>query len=556
MRERIEHAGLTVNAVAGTYVVTLGLDLSTDRRPGCLGFAIEREDHTEGEKAWMTGMKTFAATDPGLPLGGKVSTRDHPLQAFQWADYSAKPEHEYTYAVVALGGTPEALTEDARAAVRIRTEPELGAKHSVFFNRGAVASQEYARRFDNVAPDAIEDEGRRTEAYDWLSRGLLEALLAFVGRADGPDFALHAAIYEFQWPEALAAFGAAAQVGAHVNVLYHAIGEEESTTRKNRAAIDAAGIAAICRPRTTGNLMHNKFVVLSHKGTPIAVWTGSTNLTENGIFGHLNCGHLVEDKDVARSYLEYFEELATNPVAKDERAWMAEHNPPPPTPLAEPLTAVFSPRRGNALLDRYAQIAQGAQRGLFMTFAFGMDGRFQGVYATDDDMLRIALMEQEGTAAHLAEGKKAIRRLQARRNVLVSIGQSIAVNSFDRWLAERGGLTNNIEWVHTKFMLVDPLSDAPTVITGSANWSEPSTSSNNENMLVIRGDTRVADIYLGEFMRVYSHYAFREAVAIAADRGETDWHPNHLATDDAWQDDYFKAGDDRDLRRRYFAGAA
>jgi phosphatidylserine/phosphatidylglycerophosphate/cardiolipin synthase-like enzyme len=67
-------------------------------------------------------------------------------------------------------------------------------------------------------------------------------------------------------------------------------------------------------------------------------------------------------------------------------------------------------------------------------------------------------------------------------------------------------------------MLVDPLSDDPTVVTGSANFSDASTSTNDENMLVIRGNKRVADIYFGEYMRLYSHYAFREAVQIFLDR--------------------------------------
>ena len=31
-------------------------------------------------------------------------------------------------------------------------------------------------------------------------------------------------------------------------------------------------------------------------------------------------------------------------------------------------------------------------------------------------------------------------------------------------------------------------------------------------MLVIAGDHEVADIYLGEFMRSYTHYAFRDAL--------------------------------------------
>jgi phosphatidylserine/phosphatidylglycerophosphate/cardiolipin synthase-like enzyme len=63
---------------------------------------------------------------------------------------------------------------------------------------------------------------------------------------------------------------------------------------------------------------------------------------------------------------------------------------------------------------------------------------------------------------------------------------------------------------HTKFMVIDPLGDDPIVVTGSANFSESSTTGNDENMLFIRGNSRVADIYLGEYMRLWNHYAFRE----------------------------------------------
>jgi len=61
-------------------------------------------------------------------------------------------------------------------------------------------------------------------------------------------------------------------------------------------------------------------------------------------------------------------------------------------------------------------------------------------------------------------------------------------------------------------MLIDPLSDKPIVITGSANFSEPSIDSNEENMLIIKGDTRVADIYLGEYFRIFDHLYFRYMV--------------------------------------------
>src|SRR6266481_5348151 len=99
------------------------------------------------ERYWLKGMKTFQATDPGLGPGGEVSSRDHPFQTFQWADYSAKPEHDYSYKVIPLNGAPAQLREGAHLAVRITTEAEVGTTHSVYFNRGAVASQEYARRF-------------------------------------------------------------------------------------------------------------------------------------------------------------------------------------------------------------------------------------------------------------------------------------------------------------------------------------------------------------------------------------------------------------------------
>ena len=109
MRKRRTSGGVTLNAVAGTHVVTLGLDLSEARRAGCLGFAIRREDHTEGERVWLRGLKTFAATDPELGPGQSVSTRAHPIQAFQWADYAAKPDHEYTYEARPVSGDPREL---------------------------------------------------------------------------------------------------------------------------------------------------------------------------------------------------------------------------------------------------------------------------------------------------------------------------------------------------------------------------------------------------------------------------------------------------------------
>src|SRR5437867_4270985 len=108
MRARNTSAkGLTVQAVAGTYVVLLGFDLAAQDRKGLLGFAIQRTDQTEHEDRWLRGMLTF----PNMSAGpnGEMETNSFPIQKFRWGDYTAKPNHSYTYMVQAMYGAPDAL---------------------------------------------------------------------------------------------------------------------------------------------------------------------------------------------------------------------------------------------------------------------------------------------------------------------------------------------------------------------------------------------------------------------------------------------------------------
>ncbi len=56
---------------------------------------------------------------------------------------------------------------------------------------------------------------------------------------------------------------------------------------------------------------------------------------------------------------------------------------------------------------------------------------------------------------------------------------------------------------------------------GSANFSEASTNDNDENMLLIRGNQRVADIYFTEFNRLFNHYYFRAVRETLSRTGKT-----------------------------------
>ena len=166
MRNKEKKGDLSVQAIAGTHVVLLGMDLPELKCPGLLGFALRREDHTEGEKYWLSGYKTFASVEPSPAPGVLYSTRQHPIQGFTWSDFSAKPDHDYTYEVFALRGVPASPQESEKVAVRIRTESEHGRTHHVHFNRGAAASQEYTRRFGDKRPEEVGPS-----AFVWLSRG-------------------------------------------------------------------------------------------------------------------------------------------------------------------------------------------------------------------------------------------------------------------------------------------------------------------------------------------------------------------------------------------------
>ena len=68
-------------------------------------------------------------------------------------------------------------------------------------------------------------------------------------------------------------------------------------------------------------------------------------------------------------------------------------------------------------------------------------------------------------------------------------------------------------------------------------------STNDENMLIISGNTRLADIYLTEFMRLFTHFRFRywsqHAPTIAAGLITPDDQGRELKPDSSWSADFY-----------------
>lgn len=129
----------------------------------------------------------------------------------------------------------------------------------------------------------------------------------------------------------------------------------------------------------------------------------------------------------------------------------------------------------------------------------------------------------------------------------------------DGWRKESNPIGTNVNWVRTKFMLIDPLGKTPITLAGSANFSLASVSDNDESMLLIRGDTRVADIFFGEFMRVFAHHRFWESVKRHIEEfgtaAQDTWKRQDLFENwRKWVPDHFRPGSEKDIKRQYFAG--
>jgi hypothetical protein len=76
---------------------------------------------------------------------------------------------------------------------------------------------------------------------------------------------------------------------------------------------------------------------------------------------------------------------------------------------------------------------------------------------------------------------------------------------------------------------------------------------NDENMLLIRGNPRVADIYMTEFDRVFRHFYFRDIANELAGSARSDHAVStFLDETDRWSQSYFQPGTLKFNRRLMF----
>ncbi|PTT25520.1 phospholipase D-like domain-containing protein [Pseudomonas sp. HMWF021] len=534
-----------VKAYAGTNGVLLAMDLAEPRRKGLLGFAIEKQ---QGDKPWLFlfNSLTFPGKAHTFPQYHATPSDKAPLQKFRWADYAVNPGTTMHYRVHLAYGTADAPQLGESLELSITSDDGHPVNQSVIFNRAVAASQAFQRKFPDLDAQISANKNMAIEAWPdaarlWLENGLLERLLGYIERAVDANWALDIAIYEYQLQAIIDAVNAAFARGVQVRVLYHAQPDDTDTTlnEANFAQLPAANK----RGRVTHNIFHDKFIVLSRvddtgQRQPQAVLCGSTNFTANGVYRQANVVHTLDDVTIATAYLQTFDEVWANPAdVAATRSWITEHNPMDP---AQALFAGFSPRSGGGDLREFVEIIEAAKKDVLFVTAFSLPDAILNALLgkPHDDILRYGL---QNTASRIT-GFHADRTAEFAATALLNTG-------LEGWLKENmKGQKGNL-LVHTKAVVTDFTSAAPTIISGSHNLSTSASNGNDENYLIIRGDIDLADRYGLELLRFYEHYRFR----YFAKKLELK-QVSPLVVDDSWTNDYYVEGDLRQLSRLRFAG--
>ncbi|NDJ76175.1 MAG: hypothetical protein GYB65_07940 [Chloroflexi bacterium] len=320
---------------------------------------------------------------------------------------------------------------------------------------------------------------------------------ALVDAIDGATVSVDAALFELNSdPITQALIRAHNRSGVTVRVVtdgQHGMGiNEESPKRKTMPDLVAAGVSVVS-DNTRGGFMHNKFVVIDGA----AVWTGSTNLTENGIYRNNNNAILIQSTALAQNYTAEFEELYAGEFGKTS----PDEMPNPSIVITDQTTGIeteietFFESEGEVSV-RLAELFEDADTVRFMAFSF-------------TDSLKIGDDEDRDLVSLLVSGADA-GQLDVQGIVENSQRSYLgALICSDAAQVRRDGNPNTF---HHKVFIID----ASIVVTGSFNFSNSADNDNDENILIIH-NTEIARAYLDEFDRRWA-----EAVEVPIGEGENE----------------------------------
>jgi phosphatidylserine/phosphatidylglycerophosphate/cardiolipin synthase-like enzyme len=524
---------------------------------GCRGFLLERARKI-GTQEKVEPVENRVGFKKDNPKSGDHQPSDNwPFQRFNWTDHAVDVGSKVRYRVTAMiddgSGRPYKKGPASNWTPWATLSPDAGDGFSCFFNRGLVLSQFVARYLKEKKLSTAEFKAQLKESVDPKFRAFLEGDLGaeiakILKDSKDEETEIHMALYELAdtpLEDELIALGS----NLHL-ILANGSEKTGDGNEESRQHLNDNGIVTIDRLLKSKGLGHNKFAVLSDASGPKAVWTGSTNWSTTGLCTQVNNGLLIEDPAVAKLYREQWDRLKdASPPELDPagfpEALVSANDEPHSFSVGEAKVTVWFTRTSDGRdMDALREIIAAAKDSiLFLMFTPGKQGLHKlaaqraneksmyvrGVVSTlgnekgdsDKNVLDIGLVSSDQTFK------------PDRYSVIQPQGTGVALGP---WIGEvtRGNFLSQIGHaiVHSKVLVIDPLSDDPVVVTGSHNFSAPASEKNDENLVIVRGHKKLAIAYATYVMSVYQHYRYRSYVREMLAEGKTPW--SYLEDSDQW----------------------
>ena len=301
---------------------------------------------------------------------------------------------------------------------------------------------------------------------DNITGSIEEKLIQLINNA---QISIHISSFEFNLTPVAEALIAAKNRGVDVKWVTddkNGLNYDIQPGRGQFALLLAAGIEVKDDARTA--LMHNKFWIFDNE----TVWTGSTNITVNGIFKQNNNVLVIRSTDIAYIYEREFQEM-----------WSNQFGPRAPSTVntqwailnGTPLQVLFSAE--DHVVSNLIALVNDAQVSVrFLAFSF------------TDYPLAKAMIDRAAAGVDV-------------KGVYETFGSTSTGSEMKTfWCAgvpvRQDG---NGSFLHDKIIIIDN----SIVVTGSLNYSSNADDSNEENVVIL-DNAEIAALYLLEFEKLWN----------------------------------------------------
>lgn len=503
-----------------------------------VGFELERrDDKTQQVTVIVNRIPPKAGQGPVQQTG--ISSAQSPIRRCIWTDHAVAATDNVSYRVTAMKNATNGAFAPDPASVSQWTAPlvfsgDAGGGLSAYFNRGTLMSQIVSRFVgNNASEDTLRQfvKGLATpggQARQFLAGDALQQILNFLTDANHRGSSVYAALYEFndeQLIDALKPFGSRGHV---------LIGNGTATKSANPPVADQLSAAKLeVRHRDLSHKgasspsVHNKFIVEADANGQNAsrVLTGSTNWTTTGLCTQLNNALIVEDAAIAARFRKQWDLLV---AAGDNMTPALKASNSQPT-TDKNITLYFAATNGEAEFKPVLDLIAGAKEGaLFLMFMPGQSPLLDALLtrAQQNSIYVRGVVSSEsskgkGIASIGGQVIKSGAPSQAfHKDVLLPAG--VTEQDHPSWAEVEFSVSEirgagMIAIVHSKAIVIDPFSENCAVITGSHNFSDSASQHNDENLVIVRGNQKLAQAYAVHINGVYDHYSWRSFLASGGD---------------------------------------